>query len=79
MVPDVPAESTVVATVIPVVAVLVLVEPELVIRGGSPFPESLIVVMGTVCEWPGSVTVEVAVCVCDTTIASAEPPVPLTA
>ena len=79
MVPDVPAVSTVVATVIPVVAVLVFTVPELIIRGGSPFPESLIVVIGTVCECPGSVTVDVAVWVCDTTMAFAEPPVASTA
>ena len=76
--PEEPDDATVVATVMPVDAELVLL---MVSPIGPALPDHLDVpdaaqaVSGKLWKWPGSVTVDVAVCVWLTVIASAEPPV----
>lgn len=75
LVPLLPALATVVVTVTPVKALPVLV---VVVESRSlPKPKSPPPATGAVYVWrcPGSVTTLVAVCVCDTTMALALPPV----
>jgi hypothetical protein len=80
-VPETPADVLVVATVMPVVSVVVASPDGLpasrrfVLK--SPVPGLEFPLLPWEC--PGSVTTDVAVCVCDTTIALAEPPVASTA
>ena len=80
--PEVPALALVVATVIPVVFVSVLSD---VIVTPSDTPIAAPAMMlpldrgAEVWKCPGSVTVDVAVCVCVGRVASAEPPVASTA
>ena len=78
--PDVPVDALVVATVMPVPTDVVekLDDPvDAKFAKGTPapaFPDDPFVYPAE-WAWVGSVTTDVAVCVCDTTIASAEPPV----
>ena len=75
--PDVPVEAFV--TEIPVVldAVVIEFDPDGLPTVPAPLKVPDAIGIDTVCVWPGSVTD--AVCVCDTTIESAEPPVASTA
>ena len=81
-VPEEPALATVVATVTPVVELAVVADVP--VSPPAPRINPLPCVTNDEPEsgawvWPGSVTEDVAVWVCETTIASAEPPVALTA
>ena len=82
--PEVPALALVVevATVIPVVSVVVVPVPACPPTAVyALLPLSIVLRITKVWLWPGSVTVdvEVAVCVCVGSVASAEPPVASTA